>query len=304
MRSAPIVHHPAYAAQLAPDHRFPMGKFAALAAHLESAGLVGPDGFHVPAPASFAHLCLAHDGDYVRAVLDQTLSPAQERRIGFPVNSSIAQRAMFATGGTLLTARLALIHGVACNTAGGSHHAARAGGAGFCVFNDVAVACLTLLAERAVERILIIDLDVHQGDGTADIVRDEPRVFCLSVHCEQNFPTRKVAGDLDVGLMKGAGDDEYLAALAPALDIAFARARPQLVFFNAGVDPHSDDELGLLALTDVGLLMREQMVFAAARAHGAALAGVIGGGYNRDVQKLARRHAILHCVAAEQGSAD
>lgn len=304
MGRPPIVHHGAYAAQLASDHRFPMGKFAALAAHLQASGMVGPEGFHEPPPAPFELLCLAHDRAYVRAVLDQTLSPAQERRIGFPVSASIAQRSVAAAGGTLLTARLALAHGAACNTAGGSHHAARAGGSGFCVFNDVAVACLALLQEGAVTRILIVDLDVHQGDGTADILGADPRVFCLSVHCEQNFPTRKIAGDLDVGLAKGSGDAVYLTALAQALELAFDRARPQLVFFNAGVDPHRDDALGLLSLSDEGLYARERMVFAAARRYHAAVAGVIGGGYSRDVEILARRHAILHRVAAETGSGD
>ncbi len=286
------MHHRDYDAALPEGHRFPMRKFAALAAYLRENGLA-PDGFAVPDPIDRTALLRAHDAAYVDAVLTQTVAPAIERRIGLPVSAPVARRACAATGGTLLAARLALRHGVACNTAGGSHHAARDGGAGFCVFNDVAVAAHALLAEGQVGRVLVIDLDVHQGDGTADIFRDDPRVFTFSMHCAENFPTRKIPGDLDVALPKGAGGGDYIDALADALPRVFAESAPDLIFYNAGVDPHAEDKLGLLALTDADLAARDAMVLAAARTQRAPLAGVIGGGYGPDVDVLAARHATL-----------
>lgn len=301
----PIIASPDYDAPLPPGHRFPMGKFRALAAILQARGLVqnpvdavAGNGFACPEPAGEDLLCLAHDRAYVRRVLAQMLHPQEERRIGLPVTADVARRACAAVGGTLLTARLALEHGLACNTAGGSHHAAHAGGAGFCVFNDVAVAALALLAERAVGRVLIVDLDVHQGDGTALILAHEPRAFTFSMHCEANFPSVKPASDLDIGLPRGAGDDEYLGALDEALPRAIAAARPDLIFYNAGVDVHRDDSLGHLQLSDAGLAAREQMVLAAAQAHAVALASVLGGGYGPDVQAVALRHAVFPTLAA------
>jgi len=292
----PIVASPDYDAPLPPGHRFPMGKFRALAAILAAEGLA-PNGFHAPEPAGFDLLARAHAEEYVRQVLTQTTPKQVERRIGLPVTAEVARRAQAAVGGTLLTARLALRHGLACNTAGGSHHAARAGGAGFCVFNDVAAAALQLLAEGAVRRVLIVDLDVHQGDGTADIFADDNRVFTLSLHCQANYPTRKVPSDLDVGLPAGTGDHEYLAALGDALAHASSAVRPDLIFYNAGVDVHEQDQLGRFALSDEGLARRDAMVLRWA-ADLAPLAGVLGGGYGPDVGAVASRHASLHRQAA------
>jgi acetoin utilization deacetylase AcuC-like enzyme len=199
----------------------------------------------------------------------------------------------------VLTARLALETGLALNTAGGSHHARREQGAGFCVFNDVAVAIRVLQADGAIGRALVVDLDVHQGDGTAAIFAGDASVFTLSLHGERNYPLRKQRSSLDVGLPDGTGDEEYLAALSPALDTALAAAAPDIVFLNAGVDPHADDRLGRLALSDAGLRQRERLVMARVRAAGLPLACVIGGGYLEDVDRLAHRHAGLFAVAAE-----
>jgi acetoin utilization deacetylase AcuC-like enzyme len=297
-RAAPIVRHPAYDAALPDGHRFPMGKFAALAALLQDEGLAG-DGFHEPAPASRAQLCLAHDAAYVDAVLAAGVDPAMTRRIGLPVTAGVAARSAAAAGGTLLTARLALAHGLACNTAGGSHHAFRDGGAGFCVFNDVAVAALSLLEEGALRRALVVDCDVHQGDGTAAIFADDPRVFTLSLHCDANFPSRKQRSDLDIGLPKGTQDEAYLEALDSAVRAALSRFAPDLVFYNAGVDVHAEDALGFLALSDAGIAARDRLVLEALHARaGLPIAGVLGGGYGPDVTALARRHAILHRTTA------
>ena len=273
-----------------------MGKFARLAEVLREEGLA-PEGFHQPEPASFEVVSRAHHPDYVRAVFAADVPREVERRIGLPMTPSVALRARAAVAGTVLTARLALEHGLACNTAGGSHHAAREHGAGFCVFNDVAVAAANLLAEGAVGRVLVVDCDVHQGDGTAAIFADEPRVFTLSVHAAKNFPARKIPGDLDLELPDGTEDGAYLQALAEVLDGVLGQVRPDLVFYNAGVDPHRDDKLGRLALSDEGLARRDAYVLDACLKRGVPVAGVIGGGYGDDIDGLARRHATLHRTA-------
>jgi len=295
----PIVHHPAYRAELSADHRFPMNKYEALARTLEAEGLVGPEGFHRPEPADFDTLAQAHDGAYVRAVFDCALPREMERRIGLPITPSMVLRSRASCGGTLLAARLALSRGIACNTAGGSHHAGRAHGAGYCIFNDVAVAAANLLAEGAVQRVLVVDLDVHQGDGTAEIFAADERVFTFSLHAAKNYPARKVPGDLDKELPDGADDDACLRVLAEVLPTLLDRVAPDLVFFNAGVDPHADDRLGRLAMTDEGLLDRNRYVFERCRARDVPVCGVVGGGYDQDVERLGRRQATLHRAAAE-----
>lgn len=293
----PIVHHPAFRAEMPEGHRFPMDKFSRLAAVLEAEGVAGPDGFARPEPVDVETLRLVHSEDYVRGVIELCLPPDIVRRIGMPNTESVAARARAATGGTLLAARLALEHGVACNTAGGSHHATADAGAGFCVFNDVAVAARRLLAEGGVEQVLVVDLDVHQGDGTARIFENDPSVFTFSMHAEKNFPHRKAASDLDVELPDGADDGAYLAKLEEILPALLVSVRPDIVFFNAGVDPHADDKLGRLALTDQGLARREAYVLGACLSSEIPVVGVIGGGYDVDIDRLAARHAILHRTA-------
>lgn len=296
----PVIHHPAYVAKDVPaTHRFPMGKFRAVAERCVALGLVPDfDAFHTPMPAPESWLRLAHSHTYVSQVLTQTVPAPIERVIGFKMTAPVAMRSRCAVAGTALAARLALEHGAACNTAGGSHHAAHDGGAGFCVFNDVAVAARLLQAEGLVRRILVIDLDVHQGDGTARIFETDPSVFTLSVHCEQNWPRRKAVSDLDFGVEQGAGDADYLQIVRGAVEEALEASRPDLVFYNAGVDPHRDDRLGLLDLTDQGLRDREALVFDQVMRRGVPIVGVLGGGYSRDLDALARRHAFLHEAAA------
>jgi acetoin utilization deacetylase AcuC-like enzyme len=294
-----IVHHPAYVAPLPAGHRFPMPKFGALFRLLVDRGLAPEASRHLPAPADAATLGCAHEPAYVAAVLGLRLPPEAVRRLGLPLSLEVVTRARAATAGTLLAARLALAHGLACNTAGGSHHAFAGFGAGFCVFNDVAVATAMLLAQGLVARVLVIDLDVHQGDGTAAIFQDEPRVTTLSVHCRTNFPARKQQSTLDVALDPDLGDRDYLAIVRPLVEGALDRTAPDLVFFNAGVDPHKDDRLGRLALGDKGLAEREALVLEACRRRGVPLAVVVGGGYAADVEIVAARHALLHEVAAD-----
>jgi acetoin utilization deacetylase AcuC-like enzyme len=295
--TVPTIHHPFYDAPLPQAHRFPMGKFARLAALLVEEGIVA-GGYIRPELATRADLVRVHWADYVDRIMSQTLDAERTRRIGLPVTFEVARRALAATGGTIETARRALDAGLACNTAGGSHHAGPDGGAGFCIFNDAAVAIRALQNEGAIARAIVIDCDVHQGDGTALAFAGDDSVFTLSVHCDANFPVRKPPSSLDVGLARGAGDEAYLQALARALDEAFAVFSPDLAVYNSGIDPHADDALGHLALSDEGLAARERMVIAAVRARRIPLAIVMGGGYGVDIDAIARRHAIVHREAA------
>ncbi|MEM7696688.1 MAG: histone deacetylase [Pseudomonadota bacterium] len=289
----PVVHNPRYQAIFPPGHRFPMGKFGALARHLRDLGF-GP--FHEPEAADAPMITRAHDAAYVAAVFAAEVPRNVAREIGFPMTPSVAMRARTACAGTTLTARLALTHGLACNTAGGSHHARFEQGAGFCVFNDVAVAIRALQADGAIATALVFDCDVHQGDGTARIFEGDASVTTVSLHGASNYPVRKAASSHDVPLPDGMEDGAYLKALDAALEWAFAQPA-DIVFYNAGVDPHRDDRLGRLALTDAGLAERDRRVIAMAKARAIPLAGVLGGGYMDDVAALARRHAILHQTA-------
>jgi acetoin utilization deacetylase AcuC-like enzyme len=295
----PVVHHPAYTAVLPTEHRFPMRKFAALADTLLAEEIVAPGGFHEPpAPAPRAWIELIHDRAYVDQVLAGQVPPAIEREIGLPVTATIVRRARYACAGTVLSGRLALRHGIACNTAGGGHHARPDRGAGFCVFNDVAIAIRVLQSEGLIERALVVDLDVHQGDGTAAAFAGDSSVITFSMHSERNYPLRKVASDLDIGLPDRASDAAYLAALTDALPRLLDHGRPDIVFYNAGVDPHRDDRLGRLALSEQAIASRDLFVIDAVRSRSIALAGIIGGGYSDDVAALARLHASLHRTAA------
>jgi acetoin utilization deacetylase AcuC-like enzyme len=281
-----VVHHPDYVVTaVGGAHQF--SKYGVVMDVLRCGPLVE----HVPEAMPRAWLEAAHDPAYVAAVLAAAVAPEIERRIGFAVTPEVARRAVLSPGGTWLAAKLAMQHGYAANAAGGSHHALPDTGAGFCVFNDLAVATLRLLGEGSVRRILIVDLDVHQGDGTAVILAGREDVVTLSVHADKNFPARKARSTLDVGLADGTGDDDYLAALTPALDAMIDRFRPDLILYQAGVDVHRDDKLGRLALTDQGIKARDMLVAGRARKLGIPLASAMGGGYGDDVHAVAARHA-------------
>ncbi|MEM0986382.1 MAG: histone deacetylase [Pseudomonadota bacterium] len=293
----PLIHHPAYDAATVPDkHRFPMRKYSLVAAELRSRGYT----FDRPDPAPMSWLKRVHRPEYVDAVMDGTLDPKAMRKIGFDVTSAVAQRAQASVGGTVLAARRALERGAAVNLAGGSHHASTEGGAGFCVFNDVAVAARQLIAENRVADIAVIDLDVHQGDGTALIFAHDPSVFTASMHCEKNWPRFKPSSDLDRGLPVDLSDADYLSELEALLTSVFDNAKPDLVFYNAGVDPHTDDRLGLLSLSDEGLKARERAVAEACHARGIPVCGVLGGGYQADASAVAHRHTFLVEAFASQ----
>ena len=288
--SLPLIHHPDYdAASVANEHRFPMRKYSLVAKALHAQGrpLIEPP------TATQEQLERVHDPDYVTAVLTSSLDKKRARKIGFEMTPSVARRACAAVGGTLYAAEFALAAGAAVNLAGGSHHANADMGAGFCVFNDVAVAAETMLEQAQIDRILVVDLDVHQGDGTARIFAGREDVFTLSVHCADNWPTDKPPSDLDVGLPQGTPDAIYLTTLRQVLDQAFDLAAPDFVFYNAGVDPHMDDRLGKLALTDGGLAARDRQVAELCRQRQIPICGVLGGGYSKDPAEVVKRHMFL-----------
>jgi acetoin utilization deacetylase AcuC-like enzyme len=272
-----------------PDgHTFPMGKYEKLRARVvaECPGIR----LRPALPATDGELALAHTPQYVEAVAHGHLSAAEQREIGFPWSPRMAERARRSVGATISAARAALIAGeaVAANLAGGTHHASADKGSGYCVFNDAAVAARLMQAEwhrrhRQLLRVAVIDLDVHQGNGTAAIFRDDDTVFTLSMHSAKNFPFRKEAGDLDVELADGCGDGEYLDALDAALTELWRCTAPGLVFYLAGADPHEGDRLGRLKLTSAGLAERDRRVFAACRERGVPVAVSMAGGYGRDI---------------------
>lgn len=295
----PLVYHPDYVTPLPPGHRFPMPKFGMVYDILLSDGVAEPGWFYQPDIAPLDLLECVHTPTYVAAFCEGTLDARAVRRIGLPWSEGLVRRTRTAVGGTVLTARLAMSHGIACNTAGGTHHAFSGHGSGFCIFNDLAVAARTLQVDGVARRILIVDLDVHQGDGTAHIFADNPDVFTFSMHCERNFPFRKQRGDLDVLVDEGIGDDGYLAILERHFPDLLAAFNPDLVLYDAGVDVHGDDRLGKLNMSDAGLWKRDEAVLGRCLANGFPVACVIGGGYDTDLKRLARRHTIVHRVAAE-----
>ncbi len=289
----PIIHHPDYAVSFPGGRHFPGDKFGQLAQYLRRTGCIDEKNLFVPEEACMDWLSLVHCPRYIEAVAGQTLDRAAERRIGFPVTPWAAYRTRLSAGGAVLAGRLALQYGAACNTAGGGHHAHRDFGAGYCIFNDVAVALAVLRHEGLITRALVVDLDVHQGDGTAAIFRNDADIFTFSIHCSDNFPGRKSPGDLDIALPKGTGDADYLKALAIHLPGILDHHGPGLVFFNAGIDPHEKDDLGKLKLTEAGIRIRDQYVVDACMARGIPIASVIGGGYSSDKPRLARLHASV-----------
>jgi acetoin utilization deacetylase AcuC-like enzyme len=288
-----------FAVPLPPGHRFPMHKYAALRRKLVDERVLDENEL-VPAQAAPLEAVLAvHDANYVRGYLDGSLDPKALARIGFPWSPAMVARTLGSAGGTLLAADVALERGFSGVLAGGTHHAYRAEGSGFCVFNDIAIAAVALLARGAASRVLVVDLDVHQGDGTASIFQGDERVFTFSMHGERNFPARKQTSDLDVPLRDQTGDDEFLALLDLHMAQAYERARPDFVFYQGGVDPLVHDKLGRLVLTHAGLAERDRRVFLAARAHGLPTVATLGGGYSDPIEPTLEAHANTYRVARE-----
>ena len=291
--SVPLVYHPSYSFPFPGRHRFPMEKFRLLHERLRDGGVAGAANLHRPGRARPALLSLAHCPEYLDRFLGNRLGEREAKRMGLPWSEDLVRRTCIAPMGTLLTARLALKHGIACHLAGGTHHAHYDFGSGFCILNDLAITARALRAGGLVKRVLIFDCDVHQGDGTAAILAGDPELFTCSIHCEKNFPTRKSRSDLDVGLPVGLEDDGYLAVVEETLADLLRQLQPDLVLYDAGVDVYAGDPLGRLAVSLTGLAERERRVLTLCREHGVPVATVIGGGYDDDRPALARRHALV-----------
>lgn len=275
-----------------PHGVFPVGKNVALHDLLRREGLLSPEQVHEPGVVSYHDLAEVHTTDYLDQLRSGELDVRAQRRFGLPFNAEVLDRARHTVAGSIDAGRIALDDGLAANLAGGSHHARPDAAAGYCLLNDVAVAIRVLRREGRIRRALIIDLDVHQGDGNALFFRDDPDVFTFSVHARRNFPARKVPSSLDLSLEDGVADDEYLALLDEHLPAVVDRARPDLAFYLAGVDPHLDDRLGRLALGREGLHLRDRRVFAELWRRGLPAAVVLAGGYGATVEETADLHAV------------
>ena len=287
----PVVNHEDYFAKIGDDHKFPINKFGELAKYLTKNKIVNK--FHKPSACSFETLSYAHSKNYILDIKNKTLSKEGVKKIGFPLVDSVVQRSLVATGGTVLASKLAINYGISCNTAGGSHHANYNGGAGYCVFNDVAVAANYLIERGLAGRILIVDLDVHQGNGNSEIFKDNRSVFTFSMHSKTNYPAKKSNSDLDVELEDNLEDDNYIKTLKHYLN-ELNQENFDFVFYIAGVDIHFNDRLGKLKISDEGIKSRDELVIENFFSKRIPFCGVLGGGYNKDFNKLVELHSILH----------
>jgi acetoin utilization deacetylase AcuC-like enzyme len=286
-----------YAIPLPEGHRFPIAKYALLREAVVAEGVVPESHLHDPERVPIADVRRVHDTDYVERLTRGTMPAAEQRALGFPWSEALMERSFRAAGGTLEAATHALTAGIAMNLAGGTHHAFASHGEGFCVLNDVAIAVRALRARGLVQRAAIVDLDVHQGNGTHALFAADDATFTFSMHGRRNYPFRKIAGRLDVELEDGTGDDEYLELLDRSLPGVLSRARPDLAFLLAGADPHEGDTLGRLRLTFDGLMRRDAMVLDACRQIGLPVAIVVAGGYGRDIHDSVRVHVNTARVA-------
>ena len=295
-----VVHHADYMAPEPARGTFKFDKYYLVMEELRASGY--PVTEHAPLPAPRAWLEAVHDPAYVEEVFTNTVPREKERRIGFPVTPHITQRVRHTNYGTWLAAQLAMRHGYAANSAAGSHHALYDTGAGYCVFNDLAVVSTRLIAEGSAARVLIVDCDVHQGDGTASLTAGREDIFTLSLHAEKNFPVRKARSSRDVALPDGLEDDGYMAVLERHVPRVLDDFRPDIVLYQAGVDPHRDDRLGRLALSDDGLVARDRFVVREARRRGLPVASALGGGYGKDQRAVAARHAASMLAMARENA--
>lgn len=288
----PLVYHPNYSFSFDPKHRFVMSKFAQLHQHVKTLGLAGSN-ITEPPHGSVKELEIVHCENYIHDLWHNRLDEKAMRRIGLPWSQALMNRTFTAPLGTLQTARLALKNGLACHLAGGTHHAHSDFGSGFCMVNDLAFTAQTLIQNREVTNVLIFDLDVHQGDGTAAMLAHQPYAFTCSIHCEKNFPFRKSPSDLDIGLTNNMQDAEYLGIVDDTLQFLLNELNPDLVLYDAGVDIWQEDGLGKLDISWQGIEKRDHLVLKRCLANNTPVATVIGGGYDRDHQRLAKRHGIV-----------
>lgn len=288
-----------FALPLPDDHRFPMRKYTRLRERLLDEGIAPPGLMTVPEAATDAQILRCHTEEYLNKVKHGFLTVKEIRRIGFPWSPELVVRSRHSIGGTLGACRAALKYGAAMNLAGGTHHACADHGEGFCVFNDVAIAARAMQAEGLVRNVVILDCDVHQGNGTAEICAGDPTIFTFSIHGEKNYPFRKIPSDIDIGLPNGTGNTVYMQHLRDGITRALNHADADLAIFIAGADPYEGDRLGKLALTKTGLMERDRTVFKMCYAHGIPVAVVMGGGYAPDVEDIVDIHLQTARTAAE-----
>ena len=287
----PVINHPDYVAKINDDNKFPIKKFGALAQYLLKIEVV--DKFYIPKECSIETMKTSHSLEYINHIKNKTLDIKLQKKIGFPINDSVVKRSFVATGGTVLASKLAMDFKLACNTAGGSHHATYNFGAGYCVFNDVAVAANYLKKKGLAKKILILDLDVHQGNGNSEIFSKDRDVITFSMHCAKNYPAKKARSDFDIELRDNMEDKEYLDILKKNI-ISLNNDRYDFVFYIAGVDVHYNDRLGKLKLSDEGINLRDRLVIENFFSRKVPICGVLGGGYNKDFEKLIELHSMLH----------
>ena len=293
----PLVFHPIYSQLNLPErHRFPIEKYVGIRDELIKRGV--PDSqFFRPSPISVETLKSFYHSDYVNALTQGTLEKQAMRRIGFPWSEQLIERTRTAVAGTCLTAELAVTEGKALNLTGGYHHAFADFGSGFCLFNDLYLAAKKMQQYDGIDNVLIVDLDVHQGDGTAKLAENDNDIFTLSLHGEKNFPHRKQQSNIDIGLAKGAEDDEYLSTLEEALTLSLRQFQPDAIIYDASVDIHVNDDLGHLHVSTKGVFERDKQVFQLASQLGVPIAAVIGGGYQRNISALVDVHIQLYRAA-------
>ena len=290
MKKLNVVYNDNYDIPLPEGHRFVGTKFSDLYNFIKNSNLYTNLTIHQSKSAPINDVQVVHNRDYVLNVKEGNLSRDQERRINLPWSEKLAKRSFLAIQGTLQTSQLALDYGIACHLAGGTHHAFKDCGSGFCVFNDLAYASITLLNQKKINKILILDLDVHQGDGTASICENIDNIFTCSIHCKNNFPFDKKNSNLDVPIDDEVDDVKYINILTKTLDQIESNFTPDIVFYDAGVDVHSNDDLGNLNLTDDGIKKRDEIVCEYFKEKKIPLCTVIGGGYSKNRQELASRH--------------
>ncbi len=294
-----VVGHPDYDISLPDGHRFRGGKFTALMDYIIRQGFIKDGRVSQPRSVDPRQLAMVHDARYITAIKDGMLDKEAERVLGLPWSEKLARRSHLAVEGTYKTCIKAMMYGLACHAAGGTHHAHWGHGAGFCVFNDMAFAARRLVHEGKLARVLILDCDVHQGDGTASILAGDDHVITASLHCGGNYPYTKAVSDYDIVLDDGLDDERYLNVLAESLDMLAAEVRPELVIYDAGIDVHVDDMLGRLNMSAAGIRAREDMVLKFWGGQGVPVATVIGGGYTKSFDQMVALHGIVFDVAAE-----
>ena len=295
----PLVTHPLYSYSFPGKHRFPMEKFSLLAAHCKAQGWLTEANTFRPGKAKMSLLELAHCPQYLDRFINNKQSPKEQRRMGLPWSEGLVRRTLISPNGTFLTAQLALKNGIACHLAGGTHHAHFDFASGFCILNDLAISAKALLAQKKVNKVLIFDCDVHQGDGTARILENEPRAITCSIHCEKNFPARKANSDVDIELAPNMTDDDYLDIVKTTFNQLIKEENPDLVIYDAGVDVYSGDPLGLLNISEKGILKRDKAILNTCRDNNIPVTTVIGGGYDDDRLALSRRHSLIVEAAFE-----